>query len=104
MDIFTLSLQESAIILARLLLPQIFEKLTLQDLRALVVERSSMATYISGEIIEIPYRSIGFLLEGFINTDGVQEELISSPAALFPSQEIQSFLSVETSGNFSRPL
>ncbi|XP_044489713.1 sodium/hydrogen exchanger 8 isoform X2 [Mangifera indica] len=91
--------QESAIILARLLLPQIFEKLTLQDLRALVVERSSMATYISGEIIEIPYRSIGFLLEGFINTDGVQEELISSPAALFPSQEIQSFLSVETSGN-----
>ncbi|XP_031268164.1 sodium/hydrogen exchanger 7 isoform X2 [Pistacia vera] len=90
--------QESAIILARILLPQIFEKLTLQDLRALVAERSSMATYIRGEIIEIPYRSIGFLLEGFIKTDGVEEKLITSPAALFPSQGNQSFQSAETSG------
>ncbi|KAJ0095731.1 hypothetical protein Patl1_15672 [Pistacia atlantica] len=89
--------QESAIILARILLPQIFEKLTLQDLRALVAERSSMATYIRGEIIEIPYRSIGFLLEGFIKTDGVEEKLITSPAALFPSQGNQSFQSAETS-------
>ncbi|CAI0385036.1 unnamed protein product [Linum tenue] len=82
--------QESAIVLAKLLLPQVFEKMTMHDLRALIVERSVMTTYIRGETIEIPPRSIGFLLEGFIKSHGVQEELVTSPAALFPAQGNQS--------------
>nr|AGW30210.1 SOS1 [Nitraria tangutorum] len=88
--------QESAIVLARLLLPQVFEKMTMQDLRALVAERSMMTTFLRGETIEVPRHSIGFLLEGFIKTH-VQEELITSPAALFPGQGNLSFLSMDAS-------
>lgn len=93
-------LQESAIFLARILLPQIFEKLTMQDLRALIVERSTMKTYLGRETIEIPYHSVGFLLEGFVKTYNLQE-LITSPAALVPSQGNQSFTSIEESGNLN---
>ncbi|XP_024027399.1 sodium/hydrogen exchanger 8 [Morus notabilis] len=87
--------QESAIVLLKLLLPQIFEKRAMQDLRVLVAERSSMTAYIRGEAIEIPHHSIGFLLEGFIKTQGAQE-LITSPAALLPSHLYQSFQNLET--------
>ncbi|XP_059445682.1 sodium/hydrogen exchanger 8 isoform X1 [Corylus avellana] len=89
--------QESAIVLAKLLLPQIFEKMAMHDLRALVAERSIMNLYIRGETIEIPYHSIGFLLEGFLKTQGV-EELIISPATLLPSHGSLSFQSLESSG------
>ncbi|RXH79113.1 hypothetical protein DVH24_040260 [Malus domestica] len=90
--------QESSIALVKLFLPQIFEKMAMQDLRTLVAERSLMPIYIGGESFEIPYRSIGFLLEGFVKTQGVQEELITSPAPLFPSHGHQSFQNLETSG------
>ncbi|KAK8605306.1 hypothetical protein V6N13_102090 [Hibiscus sabdariffa] len=90
--------QESAIVLAKLLVPQIFEKMALQDLRALVAERSSMNTYITGETIEVSHQSIGFLLEGFIKPLLVQEELIASPAVLSPSQRNQSFSNADKSG------
>lgn len=86
--------QESAIVLAKLLLPQIFEKMAMQDLRALVAEKSIMTIYISGETIEVPHHSIGFLLDGFIKG---QEELITYPAALMPSHNL-SFRSLDTSG------
>ncbi|KAM1102119.1 hypothetical protein ACFX13_011060 [Malus domestica] len=89
---------ESSIALVKLFLPQIFEKMAMQDLRTLVAERSVMPIYIRGESFEIPYRSIGFLLEGFVKTQGVQEELITSPAPLFPSHGYQSFQNLETSG------
>lgn len=85
--------------LARLLLPQIFEKLTMQELRALVAERSTMKIYLSGESIEIPHSSIGFLLEGFVRSQGLQGELVSSPASLCSSQWNLSFTSGATSGN-----
>ncbi|PON79235.1 Cation/H+ exchanger, CPA1 family [Parasponia andersonii] len=87
--------QESAIILVKLLLPQIFEKITMQDLRGLVAESSIMTIYIRGEMIEIPHHSIGFLLEGFIKTQGTQE-LITSPSALLPSHANQSFQNLDT--------
>ncbi|CAK9163719.1 unnamed protein product, partial [Ilex paraguariensis] len=90
--------RESVIILAKLLLPQIFEKMAMQDLRALVAERSTMSIYIRGETVELPHHSIGFLLEGFIKTQDVQEELITSPAALLPSYGDQSFRASETLG------
>lgn len=90
-------LQESAIILVKLFLPQIFDKLAMQDLRSLLVERSIMRICIRGETIEIPHYSIGFLLEGFVKTQGIQE-LIKSPAALLPSKEYQSLQTVEVTG------
>ncbi|KAM0964342.1 hypothetical protein ACFX2C_020402 [Malus domestica] len=90
--------QESSIALLKLFLPQIFEKMAMQDLRALVAERSVMTIYPRDKSFEIPYRSIGFLLEGFVKIQGVQEELITSPAPLFPSHGYQSFQNLETSG------
>ncbi|KAG2707630.1 hypothetical protein I3760_05G156300 [Carya illinoinensis] len=89
--------QESAIVLVKLLLPQIFEKMALQDLRALVSERSIMKLYIRGETIEVPQHSIGFLLEGFIKIQGA-EELVASPAALLPSHGSLIFETLESSG------
>lgn len=71
----------------------------MQDLRVLVAERSIMTIHIRGEYIEIPHHSIGFLLEGFVKTQGAQEELIISPPALLPSLGDQSFQGSETSGN-----
>lgn len=74
--------------------------MTLQDLRALVAERSLMKTYIRGETIEVPQHSVGFLLEGFVKPSSGQEELITSPAVLLPSHGSQSFLNADISGNF----
>ncbi|XP_042481679.1 sodium/hydrogen exchanger 8-like isoform X2 [Macadamia integrifolia] len=89
--------QESVIVLAKLLLPQIFEKMPMQELRALVAERSVMSIYIRGETVEVPNHSIGLLLEGFIKNQDVQE-LITSPAALLPSYGELSFINLETAG------
>lgn len=58
----------------------------MQELRALVVERSNMMICIRGETIEVPQHCVGFLLEGFIKTQGAQDDLIASPAALLPSR------------------
>jgi hypothetical protein len=96
-DSINLALQESAIVLAKLLLPRIFEKMAMHDLRALVAERSVMNLYVSRETIEIPHHSIGFLLEGFMKTQGA-EELIISPATLLPSHGSLSFQNLESSG------
>lgn len=90
--------QESAIVIAKLLLPQMFEKMTMQELRGLVAERSKMNIYIRGEIIEIGHNSVGFLLEGFIMTQDGQQDLITSPAVLLPSHNDLSFLGLESSG------
>ncbi|XP_050375032.1 sodium/hydrogen exchanger 7 isoform X4 [Argentina anserina] len=90
--------QESAIMLLKLLLPQKFEKMAMQDLRALVAERSTTTVYIRGEFVEIPNHSIGILLEGYVKTQGVQEELIASPAPLLSSRGHQSFQNLETLG------
>ncbi|KAM0060862.1 putative cation/H+ exchanger, CPA1 family [Helianthus debilis subsp. tardiflorus] len=46
--------QESSIILSKLLVPQIFEKMMMYDLRTLVAERSTLNTYISGESFDLP--------------------------------------------------
>ncbi|XP_028752601.1 sodium/hydrogen exchanger 8-like isoform X1 [Neltuma alba] len=89
--------QESAIFLCKILLPQIFEKMAMQNLRALVVERSVMTVYIRGESIEIPHHSVGILLEGCVKMEGLQE-LITSPAALLPSRGNLIFQNLEASG------
>ena len=78
--------------LLKLLRPQIFEKVAMHELRALVsAESSKLTTYVSGESIDIDNNSVGLLLEGFIKPVGIQEELVPSPAALLPYNENQSF-------------
>ncbi|KAK1387163.1 Salt overly sensitive 1 [Heracleum sosnowskyi] len=90
--------QESATVLAKLLLPQIFEKMPMQEVRALVAEKSTMTTYLRGESIELPHHFIGLLLEGYIKGQGIQEELIASPAALLPWYGDMSFRGSDVSG------
>ncbi|RZC92294.1 hypothetical protein C5167_026930 [Papaver somniferum] len=90
--------QESFLAIAKTLLPQIFEKMAMHELRSLVVEKSDMNIYISEEIIEIPPHSVGFLLEGFINSITDPEEMVTSPGVLLPSYGDLSFLNLETSG------
>ncbi|PKA52210.1 Sodium/hydrogen exchanger 7 [Apostasia shenzhenica] len=89
--------QESSLTISKILVPQIFEKMSMQELRALVTERSSMNIYISGESIEIKPHSVGFLLEGFIRSDDVQQGLIAPPAALLSSQSYLSVAGLESS-------
>ncbi|KAG6757580.1 hypothetical protein POTOM_037898 [Populus tomentosa] len=93
--------QESAIVLAKLLHPQVFEKMPMQELRVLVAQGSVITTYIRGEIIEVPHHSLGFLLEGFIKAHGFNE-LIASPAVLLPLQGNQSSQNIEISAIGSR--
>lgn len=94
--------QESALVLAKVLLPQRFEKITMQDMRTLVAERSSMSVYLRGESFEVPHHSIGFLLEGFVKAHGSHEGFLSAPAPLLPlSWEQQSFHNTEASASFS---
>nr|GLL41714.1 sodium/hydrogen exchanger 8 isoform X2 [Ipomoea trifida] len=90
--------QESVIVLAKVLLPQVFENMGMPDLRALVAERSTMSTYIRGESFELPHHSIGFLLEGFVRGQDAGE-LVTSPAALLPSRMDQSSRKSEMSGS-----
>lgn len=79
------SLQESIIVIAKVMLPQMFEKMSMQDLRALIVERSMMNIYIRGESFELFHRYVGFVLEGFIKLqDAEQEEMLTAPAAILP--------------------
>ncbi|XP_055819135.1 sodium/hydrogen exchanger 8 isoform X1 [Solanum dulcamara] len=91
--------QESALLLAKVLLPQMFEKTTMQDMRALIAERSTMSVYIRGESFELPHHYIGLLLEGFVKAHGSHEGLLSAPSPLLPSSwEQRSFHNIEASG------
>ncbi|KAF7020363.1 hypothetical protein CFC21_033476 [Triticum aestivum] len=75
--------QESALVIARILLPQIFEKMAMREMRVLISERSSMNVYIKGEAIELGHNNVGILLEGFLKTEN--RTLITAPAVLLPS-------------------
>ncbi|KAG2631030.1 hypothetical protein PVAP13_3KG576900 [Panicum virgatum] len=87
--------QESALVIARLLLPQIFEKMAMHEIRVLVAERSTMNIYIKGEDIEIEQNYIGILLEGFLKTRN--QNLITPPAVLLPSNADLSLFGLESS-------
>uniref|UniRef100_A0ACD5ZDM4 Uncharacterized protein n=2 Tax=Avena sativa TaxID=4498 RepID=A0ACD5ZDM4_AVESA len=75
--------QESALVIARILLPQIFEKMAMHEMRVLISERSSMNIYIKGEDIELGHNYVGILLEGFLKMNN--QTLITPPAVLLPS-------------------
>ncbi|GER43354.1 sodium/hydrogen exchanger plant [Striga asiatica] len=89
--------RESVIVLAKLMLPHMFEKMPMPDLRTLIAERSTMNIYIRGESFELPAHYVGFLLEGFVKIPGGQEELLTAPATILPRRN-QSFTRPETSG------
>lgn len=88
--------QESALVIARLLLPQIFEKMAMHEIRVLVAERSTMNIYIKGEEIELEQNYIGILLEGFLRTKNLN--LITPPGVLLPSNTDLSLFGLESSG------
>lgn len=75
--------QESALVAARLLLPQIFEKMEMGEIRILIAERSTMNIYIKGEDIGLEQNCVGILLEGFLKTKN--QNLIAPPGVLLPS-------------------
>ena len=84
---------------AKLLLPTVFEKFTMQDLRALIAEKSRMKIYIRGELVEPRGNSIFILLEGFIKAQGCHVDLIGPPATfLSPDVDVASF-NLGSSGN-----
>nr|CAL44986.1 putative Na/H antiporter [Cymodocea nodosa] len=90
--------RESSIVIAKLLLPLVFENLPLQEVQGLLNERSRMDTYVSGESIEIPHNSVCILLEGSLESQDAHRSLIASPAVLLPSNVAPSFLNLESSG------
>ncbi|GJN35653.1 hypothetical protein PR202_gb24448 [Eleusine coracana subsp. coracana] len=87
--------QESALVIARLLLPQIFEKMAMHEIRVLIAERSTMNVYIKGEDIELEHNYIGILLEGFLKTKN--QNLITPPAVLLPSNTDLTLFGLESS-------
>jgi hypothetical protein len=88
-------LQESALVIARLLLPQIFEKMPMHEIRVLITERSTISVYIRGETIEIEQNHVGILLEGYLSED---KNLIKPPGVLLPSNSDWSSFGLESTG------
>ncbi|XP_047969241.1 LOW QUALITY PROTEIN: sodium/hydrogen exchanger 8-like [Salvia hispanica] len=87
--------RESTIVLVKIMLPRVFEKMSMQDLRTLIAERSILNVYIRGKSFELLPQSVGFLLEGFIRQQGGEEEMLTAPAAILPCPD-QSFSQSET--------
>ncbi|KAI7727774.1 hypothetical protein M8C21_018405, partial [Ambrosia artemisiifolia] len=87
--------QESSIILSKLLIPQIFEKMSMQEARTFVAENSTMTTYIAGETIELADNVVGLLLDGVLKPLGSLEP-VTAPAALLPSNGKWLSYAVET--------
>ncbi|XP_059308994.1 sodium/hydrogen exchanger 7-like isoform X3 [Lycium ferocissimum] len=73
--------KECTIFVAKLLSPDMFKKLSMQEVREIVDERSIMNTFSSEEMIETSHHSINFLLSGCL-TDQSTEQLIECPAIL----------------------
>lgn len=73
--------QECALAVSKIVLAPQFEKATLQEMRALVMEGSSMRIFLRGEVFELRHREIGVLLEGFVRQDK-STEIITAPAGL----------------------
>ncbi|KAH9316486.1 hypothetical protein KI387_025113, partial [Taxus chinensis] len=75
---------ESAMVVAKLVLPWQFEEISMQEMRALVLEKSTMCTYLRGEMIEILPCDVAIVLEGFVKQEG-EDEFMTVPAVLVPS-------------------
>ncbi|KAG0600449.1 hypothetical protein M758_11G035100 [Ceratodon purpureus] len=73
--------QESALAVAKIVLASQFDRATLQEIRALVAECSSMRIFLRGEVFELRHREMGVLLEGFVRQES-STEIITAPAGL----------------------
>lgn len=73
--------QESALAIAKVVLAKEFEKATLQDIRALMMEGSSMRIFLRGEVFELQPKKIGVLLDGFVRPES-SFAIITAPAGL----------------------
>lgn len=73
--------KESSLAVAKILLPEQFEGITIQELRVFVMEGSTIRTYLWGEVIDILQGEIGILLEGFLKEEG-KNEIIAAPSGL----------------------
>lgn len=73
--------QESALAVAKIVLASQFDRATLQEIRALVAECSSMRIFLRGEVFELRHREMGVLLEGFVRQEN-STEIITAPAGL----------------------
>ena len=96
LTIYTWKLQESALVIARIFLPQIFEKMAMREMRVLISERSTMNIYIKGEDIELGHNYVCILLEGFLKTN---QTLITPPAVLLPSNTDLNVFGLQSSGS-----
>eukprot|EP01018_Ginkgo_biloba_P018448 Gb_13799 [translate_table: standard] len=57
--------------------------MSMQELRAVVIEQSTIHTFVRGESIEIQPLDVGILLEGFVRETG-KKDFVGAPASLFP--------------------
>jgi hypothetical protein len=73
--------QESALAVAKIVLAAQFDGATLQEIRALVAESSSMRIFLRGEVFELRHREMGVLLEGFVRQEN-STEIVTAPAGL----------------------
>ncbi|CAL4935122.1 unnamed protein product [Urochloa decumbens] len=82
--------QESALVIARLFIPGIFEKLAMHEMRLLIAETSSVnGLYNVGEDIILDHNYVGILLEGNLRTE--DQNMIASPGVLLPSNNHSNF-------------
>ncbi|KAM3383709.1 hypothetical protein ACQJBY_008405 [Aegilops geniculata] len=87
--------QESAAVIAKLLIPRVFERMTLQETRLLVSTGSTMNLYTKGEDIILEHNYIGILLEGTLKAEN--QNNIVPPGVLLPSSMDLELLGLQSS-------
>lgn len=87
--------QESALVVAKLLIPRIFERITTHETRLLIAKGSTMKIYTKGEDIALEHNQIGILLEGLLKAEN--QNNIVSPGVLLPSNMDLELLGLQSS-------
>ncbi|XP_044330681.1 sodium/hydrogen exchanger 7 isoform X3 [Triticum aestivum] len=87
--------QESAAVIAKLLIPRVFERMTMQETRLLVSTGSAMNLYTKGEDIILEHNYIGILLEGTLKAEN--QNNIVPPGVLLPSSMDLELLGLQSS-------
>ncbi|XBI03191.1 hypothetical protein VPH35_131638 [Triticum aestivum] len=87
--------QESAAVIAKLLIPRVFERMTMQETRLLVSTGSTMNLYTKGEDIMLEHNYVGILLEGTLKAEN--QNSIVPPGVLVPSNMDLELLGLESS-------
>ncbi|CAM0909401.1 unnamed protein product [Alopecurus aequalis] len=87
--------QESALVVAKLLIPRIFERITTHETRLIIAKGSTMNTYTEGEDIVLEHDQIGILLEGLLKAEN--QNNITSPGVLLPSNMDLELLGLQSS-------